>query len=113
MIDNFSDVFNIKIWNGIMMEQLSEQSRHMSVEDIRSNPGLITELLLKDQDVSVIFEKRGNNVRYAYLKTYDRENVRILQEAKDEHKRFREKGYTREQAFKDLEEAREEINKYL
>jgi len=95
-----------------MMEQLSEQSRHMSVEDIRSNPGLITELLLKDQDVSLIFEKRGNNVRYAYLKTYDRENIRILQEAKEEHKRLREKGYTSEQAFKDLEDVWEEISKH-
>ena len=85
----------------------------MSVEDIRKNPKLIAQLFWEDRDVSVIFEKRGNKVRYAYLKTYDNENVRILQEAKDEHKRFRERGYTREQAFADFEGARKEINKYL
>ena len=77
------------------MEQISEESQHMSVEDIRNNPEIIAELLLKNRDVSVIFEKRGNKVRYAYLKTYNKESVRILQEAKEEHKRFREKGYNR------------------
>ena len=95
------------------MKQISEQSQHMSVEDIRNNPELVAELLLKDRDVSVIFERRGDKVSYAYLKTYDKESVRILQEAKDEHKKFREKGYAHEQAFEDFEEAREEINKYL
>lgn len=95
------------------MEEISEESQHMSVEDIRNNPELIAELLLKDRDVSVIFEKRGDHVRYAYLKTYDKESIRILQETKEEHKRVREKGYNREQAFREFEEAREEISKYL
>ena len=71
------------------------------------------ESLFKEQDVSVILEKRGNKVRYAYLKTYGKETIRILEEAKNEHKKVKEKGYTREQAFKDFNEAREEMNKYL
>jgi len=96
-----------------IMEQKSEQPQHVSVEEIRNNPELIVQLLLKEQDVSVIFEKRGDKIRYFYLKTYDKESVRILQEAKDEHKRLREKGYTREQAFGDFEDARIEISKYL
>ena len=91
------------------MEQISEESQHMSVENIRNNPKLIAELLLKDRDVSVIFEKRGNKVRYAYLKTYNKESIRILQEAKEEHKRLREKGYNRKQAFREFEEAREAL----
>ena len=95
------------------MKLLTEKSQYMSVEDIRKNPELITQLLLKDQDVCVILEKRGNKVRYAYLKTYDKESIRILEEAKNEHKKVKEKGYTREQAFKDFNEAREEMNKYL
>ncbi len=94
------------------MEQLSEKSQYMSVEAIRNNPGLIAELLLKDREVSIIFERRGNKVRYAYLKTYDEESIRILQEAKKEHKRFKEKEYTREQAFEDFEQAREDISEY-
>lgn len=92
------------------MEQISQ---HMSVEDIRNNPELIADILLKEQDVSVIFERRGDNVSYAYLKTYDRESLRILREAKEEHRRCRERGYTREQAFGDFEEAHGEIGKYL
>jgi hypothetical protein len=81
----------------------------MSVEDIRNNPEFIAELLLKDRDVSVIFEKRGNKVRYAYLKTYNKESIRILQEAKEEHKRFREKGCNRKQAFKLLKGMGEKV----
>ena len=95
------------------MEKVTEKSQYMSVEDIRKNPELITRLLFKEQDVSVILEKRGNKVRYAYLKTYGKETIRILEEAKNEHKKVKEKGYTREQAFKDFNEAREEMNKYL
>ena len=95
------------------MEQISEKSQYLSVEEIKKNPELITQLLFKDQDVSVILEKRGNKVRYVYLKTYDKESIRILEEAKKEHKRLKEKGYTREQAFKDFSEARAEMNKHL
>ncbi len=95
------------------MEQLSEKSQYMSVEDIRNNPGLIAELLLKNREVSIIFERRGNKVRYAYLKTYDKESIRILEEAKKELKRFKERGYAREQAFEDFERVREDISEYL
>lgn len=93
-----------------IMEQISQ---HMSVEDIRNNPELIADILLKEKDVSVIFEKRGKNVTYAYLKAYDEESLRILREAKEEHRRRRERGYTREQAFGDFEEARGETGRYL
>ncbi|CAN2039332.1 conserved hypothetical protein [Candidatus Magnetomoraceae bacterium gMMP-15] len=92
------------------MEQISQ---YISVKDIRNNPELIADILLKKQDVSVIFERKGDSVSYAYLKTYDRESLRLLQEAKEEHRRCKEKGYTREQAFEDLEEARGEISRYL
>lgn len=91
------------------MEQLSEKSQYMSIEDIRNHPELIAHLLLKDTDVSVIFEKKGNKVRYCYLKTHDKESFRILEEAKKEHKILRKKGYTREQAFKEFHEAIDEM----
>lgn len=95
------------------MEQLLEQPQQLSIEEIRKNPELITQLLLQEQDVSVIFEKRGDQVSYIYLKTYDKESIRILREAKAEHKRLREKGYTRKQALKEFEETQQEINKYV
>ncbi|MBM3236187.1 hypothetical protein FJZ31_07790 [Candidatus Poribacteria bacterium] len=95
------------------MEEVSEKSQYFLIEDVRKNPELIAELLFKEQDVSVILEKRGNRVRYTYLKTYDKETVRILEEVKSEYRKIKEKGYTREQAFKDFTDARREINKYL
>jgi hypothetical protein len=94
------------------MEKLTEQPQHISIEEIRKNPELITQLLLQDQDVSVIFEKRGNQVSYTYLKTYNKDSIRILQEAKADYKRLKEKGYGHEQARKEFEEAQQEITKY-
>lgn len=95
------------------MEQVTGKLQYLSIEDIIKKPELITQLLFKDQDVSVILEKRGDKIRYAYLKTYDKETIQILEEVKNEHKKVKEKGYTREQAFKDFNDAREEMNKYL
>ncbi len=71
---------------------MKQISQHISVEDIRNNPELIADILLKGQDVSVIFERRGNKVFYVYLKAYDEESLRILREAKEEHRRSREGG---------------------
>ncbi len=93
-----------------MMEQISQ---HMSFEDIRNNPALVADLLLKDHNISLILERRGDKVIYTYMKAYDEENLRILREAKEEHKKRRKSGYTREQAFLEFEEARKEIGKYL
>lgn len=89
------------------MAQITEQSQYVSIEAIKKNPELITRLFLEDQDVSLIFEKRGDQVRYAYLKTYNEESIRILQEAKAEYEQLGKHGYTREQAFKEFEEARQ------
>ncbi len=83
------------------------------VEDIQRNPLLIANLILKGKDVSIIFEKEGDRVRVAYLKTYSREAARILEEAKNEYKELEKNGYTREQAFEDFAEARNGISRYL
>ncbi len=55
------------------MEQISEKSQHISADDIRNNPELIAQILLENHDISVIFEKRGNEINYVYLKTYEKE----------------------------------------
>ncbi|OQX11635.1 MAG: hypothetical protein BWK80_44540 [Desulfobacteraceae bacterium IS3] len=95
------------------MQQLSEKSQYILLEDIKKNPEIIAQLLFKDRDVSIILEKQGDRVRFSYLKTYSREAVRILEEAKKEYEETEEKGYTREQAFEDFTEARNEISRYL
>ncbi len=95
------------------MAQITENPEYMSVEEVRKNPELITQLLFKKQDVSVLIEKRGNKIRYAYLKIHNKKAVKILEEAKKENETLKEKGYSREQAFKDFHEAKEKMNKYL
>ncbi|KPA12478.1 hypothetical protein MHK_007314 [Candidatus Magnetomorum sp. HK-1] len=96
-----------------MMKQVNMQPQYVFVDDIKKNPNLIAQILLKDHDVSVIFEKRGRNVKYSYLKIHDQESLRLLDEAKNEHKRLKENGYNRKQAFEDFELARKKINDYL
>ncbi len=91
------------------MAQIGQQSQTLSIEVIKKDPELLTRLLLQERNVSLIFEKRGDQVRYAYLKPHDEESIRILQEAKAEHEQLSKEGYTREQAFKEFEEARQEI----
>lgn len=79
------------------------------VEDIEHDPRLITEHLLRDEDVSVLLEKRGEIVHLAYLRRYDRDVTRILQDAKRELDGRGPGEYSREQAFRDLTEALDEI----
>ncbi|MBU1613979.1 hypothetical protein KJ693_01570 [bacterium] len=95
------------------MEKTSEKLQDILLEDIKDNPELITGFLFDDQDVSIILEKRGNIVRFAYLKTYDKETTGILDEAKREYAQKKAQGYTREQAFNDFMDARDEIMKRL
>ena len=96
-----------------MMDQIYMQPQYVFIDDIKKNPDLIAQILLKDHDVSVIFEKRGRNVKYSSLKIHDQESLRLLNEAKNEHKSLKENGYKREQAFDDFEQARNNINDYL
>lgn len=95
------------------MELISEEIQDLLLEDIKNNPELITGLLFKDQDMSVILEKRGGTVHFAYLRTFDKETTRVLEEAKNEYAQKKKEGYTREQAFKDFMDVQEEINKKL
>ena len=91
------------------MENLTKQSQDISLDDIKVHPELITEVLFDDHDLSIILEKRGNTVRFTYLRMYDSDTTRILEEARQEYAQKRQEGYTREQAFEDFQEAQEEI----
>ena len=62
----------------------------------------MTDWLLNDDDVSEIFEKRGQKIRSAYLRKYDSKTMQILEEAKKEYAQKKQEGYNREQAFQDL-----------
>jgi hypothetical protein len=95
------------------MEHVAENFQNIVLEDLKEHPELITEILCNDQDVSLILEKRGHTVRYAYLRIYDQESRRILEEAKTEYLQKKQQGYSREQAFKDLLAVEEEITTQL
>jgi hypothetical protein len=97
----------------MIMTQVAENFQNIVLEDIKKHPELITGMLFDDHDISLILEKRGNTVRYAYLKTYDKDSRRILEEARSEYVRKKKEGYTREQAFDDLIEVQEEITAQL
>ena len=95
------------------MAQMAQQSQTLSIEVIKKDPELLARLLLQERNVSLIFEKRGDQVRYAFLKTYDEESIRILHEAKAEYEQLNKEGYTREQAVNEFEEAQQDISNAL
>ncbi len=93
------------------MPQKSEKLRDLPLEDVQAHPEIITDLLSSDDNISVVLEKHGNTVRFAAMRTYDRESVKILVEARAEHLQQEAQGYSREEAFADLESVLEEIEK--
>jgi len=95
------------------MEQIAEKFQNIVLEDLKVHPELITGMLFSEDDVSLILEKRGQTVRYAYLRRYDKDSRRILEEARTEYAEKKKQGYTREQAFQDLLEAQAEIQTQL
>ena len=96
-----------------MVEQITGEYQDISIEEIKSHPEIVTDWLLNDDEVSLIFEKRGQKIRFAYLRKYDGETMRILEEAKREYTQKKQEGYNREQAFQDLIDAQQEINQQL
>lgn len=93
------------------MAQRSEKLRDVSLEDVRAHPEMITDLLSGEDDVSVVLEKHGNTVRFAAMRTYDSDSVRILEEARAEYRERKAEGYSREEAFADLEAVLHEVEK--
>lgn len=95
------------------MAQPAEQFHDILLDDIKGHPELITDILFDDEDLSLILEKRGKTVRFAYLRRYDKETTRMLAEAKQEYTQKAQEGYTREQAARDFLDAQEEIHQQL
>lgn len=96
-----------------MVEQITGKYQDISIEEIKNRPELVIDWLLKDDEVSVIFEKRGQRIRYAYLRKYDSETMRILDDAKREYLKKKKNGYSWEQAFQDFIAAQQEISQQL
>jgi hypothetical protein len=96
-----------------MVEQITGEYQDISIEEMKKRPEIVVDWLLKDDEVSVIFEKQGQKIRFAYLRKYDSETMRILEDAKKEYLQKKKKGYSREQAFQDFIDAQQEISQQL
>lgn len=96
-----------------MRSQMTEQFQQIGLDDLKIHPELLTGILSNEQDLSLILEKRGHTIRYAYLRTYDTESRSILEDAKVEYRLKKEHGYSREQAFQDFEDVQQEITTQL
>ena len=91
------------------MNKVLEPTVDIAVEEIRQHPELLANLILSGDDRSIMLEKRADMVRITYLKSYDQETRRILAEARQTYGDQKARGYDREQAFRDLWQAQEEI----
>lgn len=94
------------------MAQRSEKLRDLPLEDVKAHPEITTDLLSGDDDVSVVLEKHGDTVRFAAMRSYDRDSVRMLEEARADYRRRKARGYSREEAFADLEAVLGEVEKH-
>uniref|UniRef100_Q3AQW2 Uncharacterized protein n=1 Tax=Chlorobium chlorochromatii (strain CaD3) TaxID=340177 RepID=Q3AQW2_CHLCH len=92
-----------------MKSQITEQFQQIGLDDLKIHPELLTDILSNKQDLSLILEKRGDIIRYAYLRTYDSDSRKILEEAKAEYCLKKEDGYSREEAFQDFEDVQHDI----
>ena len=92
-----------------MMRQRSEPLRDLALADVRAHPELITDLLLSETDVSLVLERHGDTVRVAAMRTYDQELRDLLEEGREQYREKKQRGYSREEAFTDLEAVQEEL----
>ena len=94
------------------MPQRSEKLKDVPLAEVKAHPEIITDLLSGDDDVSVVLEKHGDTVRFAAMRSYDRDSVRILAEARADYTRRKVQGYSREEAFTELEDVLAEVERH-
>ncbi len=95
------------------MNKLGESTQDIAIADIQLHPELLSDLILSNDSRPIMVEKQADVVRITYLKTYDPKTKRIVAEARQEYLAKKQAGYSREQAFQDLMEARNEIAQHL
>ncbi len=95
------------------MNRPAGQFQDILLDDIKGRPELITDILFDDDDLSLILEKRGKTVRFAYLRRYDADTTQVLEKARREYAQKAREGYTREEAALDFLEAQEEIHHHI
>lgn len=87
-----------------------KENNTFSLEDIRKQPELLTDLLMRYGDVSICLKKKGDMVHVMYIKQHEPELSRMIAEARQEYQVKNDRGYSRDQAFQDLSDAFTEIS---
>ncbi len=95
------------------MEKAMDERILFSFKDIKNHPDTIIKLLSDGDDVSLLIRRRGNDVYVISKRTYSDKVNKILKNAKTKLKEKEKRGFTKEQAFKNFENAQEKISKYL
>lgn len=96
------------------MEKIAEPSvRKFAFEEFSKHLQVVVEALADNNNISVMLQRRGDEVFVFCKKRYSDEVYAIYEEAKREYQRRKQQGYSREQAFEDFMKAQDEISKYL
>ncbi len=91
------------------MEPRSDKLQDLSLAHLKAHPEIITDLLDSDEDVSVLLQKHGDRVRFGATRTYSKEAIRIVGEARAEHAERKRQGYGRSDALADFESFQREL----
>ena len=86
-----------------------EKIKDLLLQELRAHPEIITDLLSKSDEMSVLLRRSGDKVRFAATRTYSREAVGLLAEARAEHAEKKSRGYSREDALADFERFQAEL----
>ena len=89
------------------------ESTAITVEEIRDHPERLVDLILANNDHSLMLERDADVIRITVLKRYTQHTRRIVAEARQAYAAQQASGYSREQAFQDLLEAQTEITEQL
>jgi hypothetical protein len=95
------------------MGQRSERIRDLLFEDLKAHPEIVTDLLSEKDEVSVLLRRSGDRVRFAATRTYPKEAVELLAEARSEYAEKKRSGYSREDAVADFESFQAELAKRM
>lgn len=82
----------------------------IALEDLKAHPELLISLLDED-DKTWVIRRKGETITVSPQRVYSEKTNRILAEAKAEYEAKEREGYTREEAFNDLEAVLEEIER--
>ena len=89
------------------------EATDISVEEIRNHPERLVNLILASDDQSLMVERHADMIRVTFLKSYDQKTRRIVAETRQAYVARSTVGYSREQAFQDLLQAKQEITEQL